>query len=160
MDDPQFENLAKWADENAVSEPQSTPAVLPDPDVAVTETPAAWFRSRFPNLEQKHGQAVEEVYSVKKGLPYVKDVSDDFLAATLGWYGPPSAPTVFVAPEVRFYSYEPSEGIYVEAREAKLMASLSELLLECASACDVKFDTSNLEFKFRDSANLRGVLAR
>src|ERR1051326_424750 len=163
MDDEQFENLAKWADENAVPVPQPVPPAPaePAPAVPLPDTPAAWFSAKFPNLEKKYGPAVEEVYPEKEGsgLPYVKDVSEDFLCATLGEDGTPSAPTVFVAPEARFYSYVPAEGIFVEAREAKLTAGLSELLLECARGCG-KFDTRTLQFKFRDSANLRGVLAR
>src|SRR5438105_563977 len=52
------------------------------------------------------------------------------------------------------------EGIFCEARESKLAARLSDLLLECGRACGAKFDTRSLQFKFRDSANLRGVLSR
>ena len=82
------------------------------------------------------------------------------MAATLGEDGAPESPTVFAAAENRFYTYAPVEGIFGEARETKLGVILSELLLACARAGGAKFDTRNLEFKFRDSANLRGVLTR
>lgn len=126
------------------------------------DTPGEWFSCKFPNLERKYGPAVEEVWpdGTQKTLPYIKDLSEDFLAATLGEEGKPDAPTVFVAPEGRFYTYSPEAGIFVEAREAKLSTILSDLLLECARACSEKLDTSNLLFKSRDSASTRGVLAR
>ena len=134
--------------------PQPPPALLPD-------TPAAWFAAKFPALPASHGDAVQEAFPPEnKGRPFVKDVSEDFLSATLGETGTPAAPTVFVADEDRFYTYSPAEGIYCHARESKLSADLSALLLEGARACLTQFDTRNLEFKFRDSSNLRGVLAR
>jgi hypothetical protein len=37
---------------------------------------------------------------------------------------------------------------------------MSDLLLACARGCGAKFDTRSLEFKFRDSSNLKGVLMR
>src|SRR4030095_10073860 len=89
-----------------------------------------------------------------------KDLSEDFLAATLGEVGSPDVPTVFVPEENRFYSYSVSDGIFNEMREPVLAARLSEILLACARACSAKFDTRPLEFRFRDSSNLTGVLAR
>src|SRR5262249_7064052 len=93
-EDEQFGNLAKWADEKAVSLPQPTPPVPADSAAAagaVPDTPAAWFTAKFPKLEAKHGQAVEEAFP-DKGPPFVKDVSEDFLAATLGEDGAPLSP--------------------------------------------------------------------
>ena len=147
----QMAEMEKWAELNGVAE--SGP--LPD-------TPAAWLAAKFPALPARHGDAVQEAQPTGEdtGKPFVKDVSEDFLAATLGEDGTPTAPTVFAAEENRFYTYVPAEGIYSEAREAKLSAELSGLLLECARACGETFDTRNLEFKFRDTSGLRGVLAR
>jgi P4 family phage/plasmid primase-like protien len=155
----ELDRLAQWADENGIGPEAAAPV---EAEAPLPDTPAAWFAAKFPALEKRFGLAVEEVFPKddKDGKPYVKDVAEDFVAATLGEAGTPGAPTVFVAPEARFYTYSPGEGVFCEAREAKLSASLSELLLECARACAGKFDTRNLEFKFRDSANLRGVLAR
>ena len=90
----------------------------------------------------------------------VRGLREDFLAATFGEAGTPDTPTVFVAIENRFYSYRSELGIYVEEREAKLTARLSELLLTCARACAEACDTQGLAFKFRDTASLRGVLQR
>jgi len=169
MSDSQFDKLKQWAGESGVPEQPAQPAPVADPasprPPAVTplpDTPTAWFAAKFPVLQARLGLAVEEVYPDEESgkRPYVKDLSKDFLAATLGEGGAPDAPTVFAASEARFYTYSPAEGIFSEAREAKLTARLSELLLECARACASKFDTSNLEFKFRDSANLRGVITR
>ena len=159
MADEQFEQLAAWADENGIGS-AGGPAVeseAPSPD-----TPSAWFARRCPGLEEEFGRAVEEVYpeGEEGGKPWVKDLSEDFLAATLGMKGSPAAPTVYVAPEARFYTYSPAEGIYIEAREAKLTAGLSAMLLECSRACAGRFDTRSLGFRFRDSASLRGVLDR
>lgn len=159
MNDDQFRRTAKWADENGIGSgggPNSADDGMPD------DTPARWFAGRYPGLEQEFGRAVEEVYpeGEDEGKPCVKDLSEDFLAATLGMKGSPAAPTVYVAPEGRFYTYSPGEGIYIEAREAKLTAGLSAMLLECSRACAGSFDTRNLGFKFRDSASLRGVVDR
>src|SRR5215472_9232459 len=84
--DEQFENLAKWAHENAVSLPQPVgpePADAAPP--ALPDTPTAWFSAKFPNLEKRYGPALQEVVppGEDKWQPYVKDVSEDFLAATL-----------------------------------------------------------------------------
>lgn len=157
-DDP-FERMAAWVDANGVG--SGAPAE-PEASEPTADTPAAWFAQKFPALEKRFGLAAEEVYpeGEKEGKPFIKDVAEDFLAATLGGEGTPGSPTVYVAPESRFYTYVPGEGIFCEAREAKLTASLSDLLLACGRACAGKFDTRNLEFKFRDSANLRGVLTR
>ena len=159
MSDEQTEKLKSWAQENEVEAPAPVAPATITP--ALPDTPAAWFAAKFPALEKRHGLAVEEVRPAEKeAKPYVKDLSEDFLAATLGEDGAPESPTVFAAAENRFYTYTPVEGIFGEARETKLGVSLSELLLACARACGAKFDTRNLEFKFRDAANLRGVLSR
>jgi hypothetical protein len=147
MSDPQIEATKQWAQENAVDD-------LP-------ETPAAWFASRYPTLEGVYGKAVEEA-GPRKGekLPYVRDLSEDFLAATMGDAGTPTAPLVYVAHEDRFYRYTPEEGIYCEVREPVLTAELSALLLACARQCGEKFEVNALEFKFRDTAALKGVLSK
>ena len=158
MIDAQIADVTEWAKENNVG--AGGGLQVAEAEALSPDTPAAWFAERYPALE-KHGGAVDEGYPEDDDAkPYVKDVSEDFLAATLGEDGSPDAPTVYVAPEARFYTYSPAEGVYGEAREARLTARLSGLLLECARACAPKFDTRNLEFKFRDSANLRGVLSR
>lgn len=144
--------MEKWAEEIVVS----LPTPLPD-------TPAAWFGAKFPALPEQYGEAAMECWPAdddEEGRPFVKDLAEDFLAATLGELGAPTAPTVFLAVEGRFYTYSPSDGIFCEVRETKLGADLSSLVLECARACAAKFDTQNLAFKFRDTSNLRGVLAR
>jgi hypothetical protein len=130
-------------------------AILPTSDMP--DTPAAWLAAKFPALEKLCGRAADEVTPDEdEGRPSVKDLSEDFLASTLGEHGAPDAPTVFVGTEDRFYQYQPREGIYMEIREPALTVQLSALLLECSRACAGTFDTRNLEFKFRDSANLKG----
>jgi P4 family phage/plasmid primase-like protien len=157
VSDQQVEKLVVFAKENGISAPAALVAgALPD-------TPAAWFSAKFPGLEKAYGRAVQEAFppdDKPDDLPWVKDVSEDFLAATLGEVGTPDAPTVFVAAENRFYTYCPFDGIFREVRDDDLSTNLSDLLLECARACSTNFDTRSLEFKFRDSSNLRGVLAR
>jgi P4 family phage/plasmid primase-like protien len=167
MSDSQFDNLKEWAAESGVPQQQAQPAPvpgLPPPPPApapLPGTPTEWFAAKFPSLVKRYGAAVDEAPPGDKGgKPCVRDVSEDVLAATLGENGTPAAPTVFAASEARFYTYSPAEGIFVEARESRLAASLSELLLACARDCSAQFDTRNLEFKFRYSANLRGVLTR
>jgi P4 family phage/plasmid primase-like protien len=156
MNEPIHNNIGAWANANAIATASAATVQPPAPD-----TPAAWLAAKFPGLQEKHGDAVQEVLPVnKQERPSVRDVSEDFLAAVLGEVGSPTAPAVFVAEEDRFYIYSPAEGIFCEVREPRLEARLSELLLECARACVRKFDTRSLEFRFRDSSNLKGVLLR
>jgi putative DNA primase/helicase len=124
------------------------------------DTPTAWFAAKFPKLRDQHGEAVFEVWPKEDGERYVKDLSEDFLAATLGEIGSPATPTIFAACEDRFYTYSPNDGIFCETREPVLSSRISGLLLECARACVGKIDTKNLEFRFRDSGSIKGVLAR
>src|SRR6266704_3127039 len=101
MHDEQFDKLQKWAVESGVAPESVQPpeagsgptgaASPPSPPGAEGEsakqpdTPAAWFSAKFPSLEARRGLAVEEVRPPKdEGRPYVKDVGEDFLAATLG----------------------------------------------------------------------------
>jgi len=157
-----FDSLQDWAAENGVGDPAPSPTVAaPAPPAPLPGTPAAWFAAKFPALPDRHGDAVQEVWpkGEDKDKPFVKDVSEDFLAATLGEDGTPAAPTVFAANENRFYTYAPAEGIFCEARELKLAADLSALLLECARGCGT-FDMRSVAFKFRDTSNLRGVFSR
>jgi putative DNA primase/helicase len=153
QDDPQLKHFEAWAKEKGVTAPTAAPG-----------TPNEWFAARFPKLAEQYGEAVLEAYppgqEEGEALPYVQDVGEDFLAATLGEAGSPEAPTVFVAAENRFYTYCPDLGIYAETREAKLTAGLSKMLLTCARDCAAQCNTKSLAFKFRDTANLRGVVER
>lgn len=157
MNESVANDIASWAQTNGIP---TGPVVTMPP--ATPDTPAAWFSARFPGLAKKYGDAVEEFYPDKDGSrrPFVKDLSEDFLAAVLGEDGSPQTPTVFATEEERFYTYSPNDGIFREVRESGLSYGLSELLLECARACEAKFDTRNLAFRFRDSSNLKGVLTR
>jgi len=132
--------------------------------IDVPSTPADWFADKFPLLESQYGTAIQECHPPAKkkseALPFVQDVNEDFIAATLGEHGNPQAPTVFVPTEERFYQFTPTDGIFMLAREAGLNAELSALLLSCARDCRDKFNVSNLEFKFRDTAALRGVISK
>src|ERR1043166_443061 len=146
VNDAQISGVKAWAAKNGVA--------LPD-------TPAGWVAAKFPKLLERFGSALQEFYPADDNvLPSVKDLSEDFFGAILGELGLPHAPTVFVAAEERFYSYSTGGGIYGETREAILASQLSDLLLECARACSGKFNTESLQFKLRDSANLKGVLTR
>ena len=150
MSDAQTVAVQTWANENAVA-----------PVVLLPDTPDKWFAAKFPSLPAKFGSAILEGFPPKEDeKPFVKDFSEDFLAATLGDMGIPDRPTVFMATEDRFYTYRPEMGIYCEEREARLAAGLSDLLLTCARECGEKFDTRSLQFKFRDTASLKGVLQR
>jgi putative DNA primase/helicase len=122
-------------------------------------TPAKWFAQKFPSLPAVFGDAVWEETD-KHGVVSVRDVAEDFLAATLGDKGSPDAPTVFLPTEERFFTYLPSDGIFIHQRDPALLARLSSLLLECARQCREACDTKALEFRFRDAANLSGVLRK
>src|ERR1043166_129342 len=104
MPDEQFDKLKDWAKENEVE----TPAP-PAPPTPLPDTPTAWFGAKFPRLPTRYGEAVQEVWPVdeEKGKPFVKDLSEDFLAATVGENGAPDAPTVFAVEEDRLYTYAP-----------------------------------------------------
>lgn len=126
---------------------------------AATVTPAKWFNDKFPALSEQFGDAICEG---KNGndLVYARDISEDFLAATLGNEGSPNAPTIFLPTEEKFYTYEPTDGMFVYQREPVLLTRLSRLLLDCTRECHDGCDTKTLEFRFRDSQNLSGVLKK
>ena len=153
--DPQIAGVKRWFAENGVEITAPLPG-LPD----------EWFAKKYPALPDQYGPGVLLETPESKGedesakMPIVKDLSEDFIAATLGEQGTPTAPTIFMATEERFYTYDPAIGIYVEARDASLMARLSATLLQCARDCEDECDTKSLTFRFRDTANLRGVTQR
>jgi P4 family phage/plasmid primase-like protien len=125
---------------------------------AATVTPERWLNQKFPSLSGQFGDPILEGVT-KQGVVYVQDIGEDFFAATLGDEGSPDAPTVFLPTEAKFYTYGPTDGIFVQQRDPVLLARLSRLLLECSRECP-DYNTNALEFRFRDSANLSGVLKK
>ena len=123
-------------------------------------TPARWFSEKFPSLSDEFGEAILEETD-KNGIVSARDIGEDFLAATLSDKGSPDTPTVFISTEQRFFTYSPNDGVFVFQREPLYLAQLSRLFLECARACrGVGCETQTLEFRFRDSAKLSGVLRK
>jgi hypothetical protein len=123
-------------------------------------TPSQWFTNKFPALTNTYGDAVLEETN-KHGVRSVRDVNEDFLAATAGDKGNTDGPTVFVPTEGRFYRYSPAEGIFIHQREPIFVAQWSQLLLDCARACKgLACETQALEFRLRDSASLAGVVRK
>jgi P4 family phage/plasmid primase-like protien len=129
-------------------------------NLAEPSTPNTWFKEGFPKLAGRYGEPVLEAQTEDDEPPHVVDVCEDFIAATLGEDGQPDKPTVFLPTEGRFYTYEPAEGVFVRRQEPELSARLSQMFLECARACRESCDVSKLEFGFRDTAALSGVLRR
>ena len=123
------------------------------------DTPGAWFKFKFPGLADKFGEPIHEEKN-KDGKPGVRDFCEDFFAAALGNEGFPDAPTVYFPAEDRFLTYFPSEGIFIEQRETDLAAKISQLFLECARACQKGADVKKLEFDFRDTARINGIIKR
>lgn len=117
---------------------------------------AQWFAEKFPQLPGEFGDAVLEEPD-KSGRMVVCDLNQSFFAAALGENGSSEAPTVFIPAENRFWTYSPEEGVFIEQREAALLTQLSRLLLEAARANGDAI-TQRLQFGFRDSASLAGVL--
>lgn len=123
-------------------------------------TPGQWFADKFPKLSDEYGMAILEETDENE-IVSARDIGEDFFAATLGEKGSPNAPTVFLPTEEKFYTYAPTDGIFVCQREPALLARLSRLLLDCARDCNGKgCNTRPLEFRFRDAANLSGVLKK
>jgi P4 family phage/plasmid primase-like protien len=125
---------------------------------AATITPAQWLNEKFPWLSDQFGDGILEGTN-KEGLVFVRDIGEDFLAATLGDKGSAGAPTIFLPTEDKFYRYLPTDGIFVHQRDPVLLAKLSSLLLDCARECP-GCETTALKFRFRDSQNLTGVLKK
>ena len=121
--------------------------------------PAEWFNSKFPALSERYGHAVL-LGHVRGGPDFVKDIAEDFLAATLSDESSPDMPTVFSPGEQKFYTYSPTDGIYVHQRAPALLTGLSRLLLDCGRQADGLLDTDNLKFGLRDSRKLTGVLKK
>lgn len=121
-------------------------------------TPATWFKHRFPKLAEKYGEPVCQTVSGNRAR--VRDISEDFMAAALGPDGSPDAPTIYFPTEERFYSYNGTTGIFERQREDGIAAKLSALFLDCARVCRDSAEVSKLEFNFRDSAALAGIIKR
>jgi len=127
--------------------------------VPTTElTPSTWFKARFPKLAEKYGEPVHQ--SIANNRARVRDISEDFMAATIGMDGTSNAPTVYLSIEERFYTYAPATGHFERQREEDIAARLSALFLECGRECREFADVSKLEFGFRDSAALTGIVRR
>ncbi len=126
----------------------------------LTGGPSQWLSDRFPGLQPIYGDPLLEEID-KRDIVSVRGINEDFLAATLGDKGTPDAPTVHIPTERRFFTYSERDGVYILRREPALLAQISGLLLDCARATkggDCK--TEALEFRFRDSARLLGVLRK
>jgi P4 family phage/plasmid primase-like protien len=121
-------------------------------------TPSQWFAEKFPALSAELGEPILEQTDTD-GIVSARDINEDFLATTLGEKATPNAPTVFVPTEAKFYCYSPDDGIFIHQSEPVLQTRLSRLLLDCARAC-VECQTRNLEFRFRDTASLCGVVRK
>jgi P4 family phage/plasmid primase-like protien len=155
-DDETYQRLAKLAPQCDAS---TEPEVVLGQDGRLFLTPSQWFSQKYPALVDAHGNPVREEAD-KDGVPTVKDIGEDFLAATLGGQGTPEAPTIFLPTEEKFYSYSTAAGIFTHQHEPVLLARLSRELLECARACHGNCETQKLEFQFRDSGHLSGVLKK
>jgi P4 family phage/plasmid primase-like protien len=140
---------------------QSAPESRPDgQDRHHSATPSQWFSAKYPSLPAEFGEAILESTD-ENGTVSARDIGEDFLAATLGEKGSPGVPTIFLSTEEKFYTYSPADGVFVHQREAALLAQLSRELLQCARDCkQTGCETKSLEFRFRDAANLSGVLRK
>ena len=126
---------------------------------AAVITPARYLNEKFPLLLDQFGNPIL-TGTTQQGLVYVKDIGEDFFAATLGDKGSPDSPTIFMPTEGKFYTYVPNEGIFIHQRDPILSARISRLLLDCARASRNSCDTNALEFRLREAANLSGVLEK
>ena len=54
------------------------------------------------------------------------------MAATLGIDGRPNAPTVYLAMEDSFYTYNDATGIFEKQREENISAKISANVLKCS----------------------------
>jgi P4 family phage/plasmid primase-like protien len=123
-------------------------------------TPSQWFSDKYPSLPAEFGEAILESTD-ENGTVSARDIGEDFLAATLGEKGSPEVPTIFLPTEEKFYTYSLADGVFGHEREAALLAQLSRELLQCARDCKQSgCETKTLEFRFRDAANLSGVLRK
>jgi P4 family phage/plasmid primase-like protien len=150
-------------DARADAAPEFTPASKPRPDGRdghYSATPSQWFSEKYPSLLAEFGEAILESTD-ENGTVSARDIGEDFLAATLGEQGSPKVPTIFLPTEEKFYTYSLADGVFGHQREAALLAQLSRELLQCARDCKASdCETKTLEFRFRDAANLSGVLRK
>ena len=154
------EPASDWTDEETDDwQIPGDPAETTESPGQIGRQPAAWFREKFPGLAKEYGDAILEEKD-KNDVVFVRDIGEDFFAASLGEKGNPDAPTVYLPVEERFYTYDPGAGIFQQRYEPTLLAHLSNLLLECARQCPKSCNTKPLEFRFRDASNLSGVLRK
>ena len=135
----------------------SSPSEDGQPDDKWIIRPSKWFAEKYPALAKQYGDAISE--EIQSKIVRVKNINEDFLAATLGEKGTPDAPTIFVPIEERFFTYSPLDGIFLHQHEPVLVAGLSALLLECARACPA-CEVRALEFGLRSTARMNGVLKK
>lgn len=114
-----------------------------------------YLMARYPELAEQFGCPLEMTLT-KEGLFRPVNVSEDFLAAVIGREGP----TKYVEDENRFYSYSPQSGIYTPTRREELAAKCSAVLYETVRACPATPGIEKLQFAFRKTSCLNGVLER
>jgi putative DNA primase/helicase len=66
-------------------------------------TPNEWFKQKFPDLTETHGEPVS--LQSKNNRTKASDLNESFMAATLGAAANPDEPTVYLHGENRFYTF-------------------------------------------------------
>lgn len=110
---------------------------------------------KYPDIAEKFGSPLH-MEKAKDGSLRIKNFNDDFFAAALGSEGL----TVFVVEENTFCCYSAATGIFEPARPEQLKARLSRLLYSVVQACPASPGIEALEFSFRKTSRLNGIIDR
>lgn len=125
--------------------------------------PILWFARHYPDVAKEYGHALEQ--ALKGTGRIVKGINENFFAAILGSLGNPTAPTVYVKIEDRFYTYDTKEGIYVAKSKQELVFGISKVMQQCADDCKgtfigMSYDATPLTFYYSKAAQLSGVIEK
>ncbi len=105
-----------------------------------------WARETFPDVAKVVAIPFHEHETKRNGFSRyeVLNLNDEFFALALGTLGRPASPTVYVASEGKFYTYEDESGTYRPAEEGKLITTLSMWL----DLCMANLGANNISERF------------
>ena len=135
-------------------------------------TPSEWFAMHHPELVEKYGQAfqhrfVQRKWTDKEGEERTTliwtptDLNETLFAALLIREGNDIDPAVFDQDENHWFRYDSGHGSYSLIKTEALQEPLSKLFLQVARETrHFCVDTSNLEFRFRDTRSLTPIIQK
>lgn len=117
--------------------------------------PNQFLIGRYPTIAEQFGCPLETARD-QSGTFRPVNFNEDFFAGVIGEEGP----TVFLADESRFYRYSQESGIYLPTSREQLAATCSRVMFQVVKECSESPGIKKLEFAFRKSNRVNGVVER